>query len=154
MRRSISKDYKFDEKLGSDDIKYVDRNEVNILYEEVRCGRCNATLRYVNTLRIEDEYYQIGDFCYDSIKVILSEIRGKSLYWIRIELEEGYDRYLETKYSSDNDEISVYEGNSPKYHPDYKIYETLKWDSEHGRLPSFKEEEYRKLKQQFEKKDN
>jgi len=147
---STSKDYKFDEKLSSNDIKYVDRNEVDMPYEEVRCDRCNATLRYVNTLRIDENYYNIGDCCYQSIKNVLSEIRGKSLYWIRMALEEGYDRYLEIKYTSSSDEISDYESNSPKHHPDYKSYEGLKWDFEHGGLPSFREKEYKKLKEQFE----
>ena len=108
----------------------------------------------MNTLRIEYEYYQIGDFCYDSIKVILSEIRGKSLHWIRMELEERYDRYLERKYSSDIDEILDSGNGSIKYHPNYLRYNALKWDLKHGSLPSFKVKEYKELKKIFEQNNN
>lgn len=149
MTMNSSKEYHFDERLTSEEIKYVDREIINMIYQEIRCDRCNAQLRYVNILRIDELYYNIGDDCYQSIKVKLSKIRNISLYNVRMVLEEPYDRYLENKWDSEEVYLSN-ETESPKFHPDYKIYESLKWDFEHGGLPSFKEEEYKKLRKQFE----
>lgn len=94
------KEYKFDKLLTSNDIKYIDRG-ITKYDEEVECGRCKyKPLKYVNILRIDDNYHNVGDFCYNSIKNILSKIRGKSLYFIKIDLEEGYYKYLEREYDS------------------------------------------------------
>lgn len=147
---SSTKNYSFDEKLGAEDIKYIDREIINMIYQEIRCDRCNAQLRYVNLLRIEESYYNIGDDCYQSIKVKLSEIRNLSLYHVRIILEEPYDRYLDNKWTSKKEYI-FNKSESPKSHPDYSKYLTLKWDSEHGGLPNFRKEEYERLKKQFKK---
>lgn len=142
-----SKTYDFDKKLYSLDIKYIERIIVDNLYLDIRCDRCNSNLVYVNVLRIEILYYNLGDFCYQSIKKLLSEIRGKSLHFIRLELEESYDEHLVNKYAK-ADEIE--DKASYKSDPDYSKYITLKWDSEHSRLPSFKIKELNELKKKFE----
>ncbi len=101
--RIQDKEYKFDKLLTSNDIKYIDR-EITEFDEEVECDRCKyKPLKYVDILRIDDDYYNVGDFCYNSIKNRLSEIRGKSLYFIKIDLEEGYYKYLEREYDSTTD---------------------------------------------------
>jgi hypothetical protein len=98
-------------------------------------------------LRIEIVYYNLGDFCYQSVKNILSEIRGKSLHFIRLELEESYDKQLENKYAN---EEQIEGKTSYKSDPDYSKYLTLKWDSEHSRLPPFRQKEFDELKKKFE----
>ena len=143
-----SKIYDFDKKLYSLDIKYIERIIVDNLYIDIRCARCNHQLVYVNILRIESDYHNLGDFCYRSIKNILSEIRDKSLHFIRLELEESYDEHLEKKYATEGEiEYKV----SIKSDPDYSKYLTLKWDSEHGSLPSFKKKELNELRKKFER---
>ena len=143
------KSYDFDKKLDSLEIKYIEREIVDNVYQNITCDRCNhQRLKYINILRIDEEYYQIGDDCYDSIKNILSKVRGKSLYRIRLELEESYDRHLERKYDSDN---QIEDKTSYKFDPDYSRYLTLKWDSEHSGLPSFRREEFEELRKKFEK---
>ena len=142
-----SKIYDFDKKLYSLDIKYIERIIVDNLYLDIRCDRCNHQLVYVNILRIEIDYHNLGDFCYQSIKNILSEIRGKSLHFIQLELEESYDEHLVKKYATE-EEIEDKAGY--KSDPDYSKYLTLKWDSEHSRLPSFRQKELNELKKKFE----
>lgn len=142
-----SKIYDFDKKLYSLDIKYIERIIVDKLYLDIRCDRCNSQLVYVNILRIEITYHNLGDFCYQSIKNLLSEIRGKSLHFIRLELEESYDEQLEKRYATEEqiEDIASYKSD-----PDYSKYLTLKWDSEHSRLPSFRQKELNELKMKFE----
>lgn len=142
-----SKIYDFDKKLYSLDIKFIERIIVDKLYLDIRCNRCNSQLVYVNILRIEIVYYNLGDFCYQSVKNILSEIRGKSLHFIRLELEESYDKQLENKYAN---EEQIEGKTSYKSDPDYSKYLTLKWDSEHSRLPPFRQKEFDELKKKFE----
>ena len=121
---------------------------VDNLYRDIRCARCNAQLVYVNILRIETDYHNIGDFCYESIRILLSEIRGKSLVHIKRELEDKYEEYLQQKYTIDD---NANDPSSYKSDPDYSKYLTYKWDSENGRLhPNFKAE-YEKLTKKFEK---
>lgn len=130
------------------DIKYIERIIVDKLYLDFRCDRCNSQLVYVNVLRIEIIYYNLGDFCYQSIKNMLSEIRGKSLHFIRLELEESYDKQLVNKYATQE---QVDEKTEYKWDPDYSKYLTLKWDSERGGLPLNRKNEYLELKKKFEK---
>ena len=142
-----SKTYEFDKKLYSLEIKFIERIIVDKLYLDIRCDRCNSQLVYVNVLRIEIVYHNLGDFCYRSIKNILSEIRGKSLHFIRLELEESYDEHLEKKYATEGE---IEYKTSIKSDPDYSKYLTLKWDFEHGSLPSFRKKELNELRKKFE----
>lgn len=140
--------YEFDKLLTSMDIKYIERLIVDNLYRDVRCARCNHQLVYVNVLRIETGYHNIGDFCYESIRIILSEIRHKPLVIIKRDLEDKYEEYLEKKYATEEE---IQDKASYKFDPDYSKYLTLKWDFEHSRLPSFRMEEFKELKKKFEK---
>lgn len=145
------KEYEFDKKLISDNIKFISRNEFNRFTANIRCDRHNGLLKkFVVTIRIDAEYYQIGDNCYNSIKIKLSEIRGKSLKFIKDDLEETYDKYLREKFNKPKLNSKPGKG-SYKHDVDWNIYKELKWDFEHGGLPSFKEEEYKKLKEKFRK---
>ena len=143
-----SKTYDFDHKLYSLEIKFIERIIVDNVYQDFRCDRCNSQLVYVNVIRIEIDYHNLGDFCYQSVKNILSEIRGKSLHFIRLELEESYDRLLVNKYATQEE---VDEKTEYKWDPDYSKYLTLKWDFEHSGLPSNRKEEFNKLKMKFKK---
>ena len=143
-----SKTYDFDKKLYSLDIKYIERIIVDNLYLNFRCDRCNANLIYVNILRIEINYHNLGDFCYQSVKNILSDIRGKSLHFIRLELEESYDTQLLKKYAT---EEQIEDKANYKWDPDYSQYLILKWDLEHGGLPTFRKKEFDELKKKFGK---
>lgn len=140
------KTYEFDEKLCSMDIQFIDRFEINRLFQEIRCDRCNACLKYINDIRIEDDNYNIGDFCYESILKILAEIRGKSVELLRIELERGYLEYVRLKRLKEIED----RGEIDKFDPDFKLYETMKWDVEHGGIPEFQRKEYEELKKKFE----
>lgn len=140
------KTYEFDEKLTALEIKFIDRIIVDNLYQDFRCDRCNAQLVYVNILRIEENYHNIGDNCYQSIKNALSKIRGKSLHFIKLELEENYDSLLSQKYAT---EEQIEDKADYKWDPDYSRYLTLKYDSEHSGLPSFRKEEFLKLQEKF-----
>lgn len=142
--------YEFDKKLTSEDIKYIDRNIYSTIYENMRCDRCgHSHLKYVNTIRIEDEYYELGDDCYASIRAILSEIRGVSLHFIKLQLEDRFEQLIRKKYyvdGFDSEDPSEY-----KYDADYKEYESLKWDVEYGTgLPTFKQKRLEVLKKKFE----
>ena len=146
---TINKEYEFDKKLSSNNIKFISRNEFNQFTADIKCDRHNGLLKkIVVTIRIDDEYYQLGDDCYQIIKNRLSEIRGKSLKFIRDELEEDYNKYLHKKLNKPKLNSAPGKG-SYKFDVDWNIYKELKWDSEHNTLPSFKNEEYQKLKEKF-----
>ena len=144
------KSYEFDNLLTSEDIKFIEREIVNKTYQEVRCDRCNALLTYINIIRIEMKYYNLGDFCYNSIKNILSEIRKKSLHFIRIDLEETYNNYLTKKFMTEKEGYENTETIN-KYDPDYNTYLSLKWDYENNSLPHHMRDKYNDLKDKFEK---
>ena len=143
------KTYQFDDKLKSDDIKYIGREEFNRLLANIRCERCNATLkRYVVHLRIDKEIYNIGADCYSSIKAILSEIRGKSHRFIVIDLEEKYDNYLKEKLSEE--ELPTKPGKSTyKWDPDYERLKAVQWDIKHENPPVHIKKEYEDLKKKI-----
>jgi len=142
---SSDKEYKFDTLLITEDIKYIDRIIASMHYEDVRCDRCNAQLRYVNLLRIDTEHYNIGDNCYQSIKNKLSELWETSLHDVRIRLEQGYQKYLRRKYAPKT-QISV---DPIDKGPGYSRYLEFKWDDEHGGLHPANILEYEKLKKRF-----
>lgn len=147
MRMSIKK-YEFDKLLDSLDIKLIDRNIVSVVYQQVRCDRCNKQkIKYVNILRIELAYFNIGDDCYQSIKNALSEIRGKSLHFIRLDLEESYDHHLIRKHPEQQESFGYV--NPKKSDPQYSLYLSMKWDNEHGSLPNFKVKEFKELELKF-----
>ena len=142
------RNYKFDELLTSLNITYIDREVVSMSYQEVHCDRCEHLLKYVNVLRIDETYYNIGDDCYVSIRAQLSKIRGISLVNLKRELEDNYESYLEIKYN--NEDLETYRNDKiNKHDPDYNTYLTFKWDAEHGGLPQFKMKEYEQLKEKF-----
>lgn len=145
------KEYRFDEKLISNNIRFIDRETFNRFITNIPCNRCNATLtRNVVNIRIDETYYQIGEDCYISIKNRLSEIRGKSLYWIRIDLEEDYDKHLQSKFSRERLNSIINKETATEWHPDYSKFKELEWDIIHGNPPNFKKKEYEKLKKKFE----
>lgn len=152
MTTDKEKEYKFDEKLVSDNIKFIDRVVISSYTTKVRCDRHKGLLRrYVNTIRIDDKYYQIGDDCYKSIKNKLSEIRGKSLKLIKDDLEEDYIRYLEGKWLPGTLDLKDDKDTKKRFDPDYNKFKILEWDIKHGNPPDFKKKEYQELKQKFSK---
>ena len=149
MTQNLKKPYKFDKLLSSLNIKYIDRIVVNMEYQEVRCDRCEHLLRYVNILRIDGKYYNIGDFCYESIRAQLSKIRGKSLVHLKRELEDKYEEYLMVAHPNVLGEIEEREDSINKSDPDYRLYLTLKWDAGHGSLPKQKLDELARLREKY-----
>ena len=145
------KEFEFDKKLISNNIKFINREEFNRHAANIICDRHNGILKkYVNTIRIDEEYYQLGDNCYNSIKIKLSVIRGKSLRFINIDLEGDYDKHLNKKWN-EPDLILKENKGLYKYDPDWNRFKELEWDDEHGSLPSNKKEMYKELKEKFRK---
>jgi len=153
---AIDDDDKFDAKenfdnrlLETDDIQYIERVTINNVYTDISCDRCHHKgLIYINLLRINDRYYNVGDNCYnDNIKIILAKKWGISLVLVRLRLNEPCNRYQEYKHVIDKAELD--ENKPLKHDLDYKIYEALKWDYENGHLPPKKIEEYNRLKEKF-----
>jgi len=144
------KNYKFDEFLVSHNIEFFDREIVSI-GQNIRCDRCNAMLKYVNILKIDEKYFNIGDCCYQSVKNALSELRGKSLYWIRRELEGNYERHVENKTENRKTRIEKFyeERRANAFDSDYNKYLCLKWDMEHNNLPDYRLNEYEELRKRF-----
>ena len=146
-----AKIYQFDEKLHTLDIKLIDRKKVSIEYSQIICNRCNATLLYVNVLRIKRDHYNIGNNCYDSIKIILSKIRNISLHLLTEQLESNYFKYLKNKYCKAK--VLPQKSEDVRFHPDFNRYIAMKYDEAHGGLPSFKKREFNELKAFFQPKN-
>ncbi len=145
-----AKIYQFDEKLHTLNIKLIDRKKVSIEYSQIICDRCSATLQYVNVLRIKKDHYNIGNNCYDSIKIILSKIRNISLHLLREQLESNYFKYLKNKYCKAK--VSPQKSKDKRYHQAFNRYLAMKYDEDHEGLPSFRKREFNELKAFFQSK--
>ena len=133
----------FDLKLVSDNIQYIDYTEYDEFH--IRCDRCQAELKNVNMLEIDDKEYYIGNDCLNSIIRILSEIWGTSIRWVKQRI--GMSRYVKKEYTTTlSDIIKTKNPDS-----EYSRYLKLKWDIEHGNPPEFIIEEFEKLRKKFKK---
>lgn len=137
--------YEFDKKLDTKDIQYIDRFEINMMLQEIRCDRCNACLKYINELRIKEDHFNIGDFCYGSILDILVKLWKQDRFFVQVKLEQGYTEYLRKKHEAER----IARGSIDKHDKDYSLYLTLKWDAEHNSLPEFNRKEYERLRKKF-----
>lgn len=146
------KEYKFDVKLKSKNIKLIDQIKVNMDYQNIECDRCNSLLKYINILRIDDTHYNIGNDCYNSIKNRLSKIRHISLHILRFDLESNYDTFLGKKHKLGK-ALSKLHHQDNKYHRNYSEYVQLKYDNKHGKIPKSKIDRLNKLKAFFNPKN-
>ena len=150
MTLNLKKPYKFDELLISLDIQYIDHEIVNKYYQEIECDRCKyRPLVHINIIRIDANYYNIGNDCYESIRAQLSKIRGKSLVHLKRELEDKYEEYLMIVHPNVLGEIEGREDSINKNDPDYRLYLTLKWDAGHGSLPKHRIDELARLREKY-----